>query len=97
MASVPVGYGHGFSRSLSNLGYVLVNGRRANVVGVVNMNMMMIDVSEIPNVSKGDEVVIIGRQKRMQISVGSFSDMTRQLDYEVLVTLPPDIPRVVVD
>ena len=97
VASVPVGYGQGFSRSLSNLGYVLLHGRRANVVGVVNMNMMMVDVSDIPNVQKGDEVVIIGRQKRMQISVASFSDMTRQLDYEVLVTLPSEIPRVVVD
>ena len=97
IATVPIGYSHGFSRSLSNLGYVLLHGRRANVIGVVNMNMMMIDVSDFPSVNKGDQVVIIGRQKRMQISVASFSDLTRQIDYEVLVRLPADIPRVVVD
>jgi alanine racemase len=97
IATVPIGYSHGFSRSLSNLGYVLLHGRRANVIGVVNMNMMMIDVSDFPSVHKGDQVVIIGRQKRMQISVASFSDLTRQIDYEVLVRLPADIPRVVVD
>ncbi len=97
IASVPIGYSHGFSRSLSNLGYVLIHGRRANVIGVVNMNMMMIDVSDFPYVHKGDQVVIIGKQKRMQISVASFSDMTRQIDYEVLVRLPADIPRIVVD
>ncbi len=97
IATVPIGYSHGFSRSLSNLGYVLLHGRRTNVIGMVNMNMMMIDVSDFPNVHKGDQVVVIGRQKRMQISVASFSDLTRQVDYEVLVRLPNDIPRLVVD
>lgn len=96
MAAVPIGYSDGFARSLSNLGHVLVRGRRAPVVGVVNMNAMMINVTEIPGVQKGDEVVIIGKQKRGQISVGSFSDMTRYLNYEVLVRLPGETPRLVV-
>jgi len=96
IASVPVGYYHGFSRSLSNLGRVLVRGRRARVVGVVNMNMFIIDVSHIPGVERGDEVVIIGRQKSLHVSVGSFADMTNNLNYEVLTRIPPDIPRVVV-
>lgn len=96
IATVPVGYFHGFARNLSNLGHVLLHGRRANVVGAVNMNMMMIDVSDFPLAKKGDEVVIIGRQKRAHISVASFSDMTRFLNYEVLVRLPSEIPRVVV-
>lgn len=95
-AAVPVGYFHGFARSLSNLGHVLVCGRRAPVAGLVNMNMMMVDVTDIPAVQSGDEVVIIGRQKRAEITVASFSDMTRFLNYEVLVRLPSDIPRVVV-
>jgi alanine racemase len=96
IATVPVGYFHGFARNLSNLGHVLLHGRRANVVGAVNMNMMMIDVSDFPHAQKGDEVVIIGRQKRAHISVASFSDMTRFLNYEVLVRLPSEIPRRVV-
>ncbi len=96
IASVPVGYFHGFARNLSNLGHVLVRGRRALVVGTVAMNMMMIDVTDVPGIQKGDEVVIIGRQNRMHISVASFSDMTRNLNYEVLVSLSCDIPRVIV-
>lgn len=94
IASVPVGYYHGFPRSLSNLGRVLVNGKRASVVGAVGMNLMMVDVTDIPGVNQGDEVVIIGRQKRAQISVTSFSDMTSYLNYEVLARLSPNIPRV---
>lgn len=96
IASVPVGYYHGFSRNLSNLGRVLIHGRRVPVVGVVNMNMVLIDITNIPNVQKGDEVVIIGKQKKLNISVSSFSDLTRYLNYEVLVRLPSDIPRFVV-
>lgn len=96
IASVPVGYYHGFSRDLSNKGYVLVRGRRAPVVGYVNMNMMLIDVTDFPEVCIGDEVVIIGKQKNRHISVGYFSDLGRFLNYEVLVRLPAEIPRIVV-
>mgnify|MGYP006279214151 CR=1 FL=1 len=98
LASVPVGYFHGFARSLSNLGYVLIRGRRANVAGLVNMNALLVDVTDQKErVRKGDEVVLIGRQKKSSISVSSFSDMTRDPNYEVLTRLPSCIPRVVVD
>jgi alanine racemase len=96
VASVPVGYFHGFHRSLSNRGYILVNGKRCQVVGLVNMNMMMVDVTDADGVKVGDEVVIIGSQKKRSIPVGSFSDMTRFLNYEILVQLPSEIPRIVV-
>lgn len=97
IASVPVGYYHGFARNLSNLGRVLVGGKRAPVVGLVNMNVMMINVTNIPSINIGDEVVIIGRQNKLQISVASFSDMSNFLNYEVLVSLSADIPRIVVE
>jgi alanine racemase len=96
IASVPIGYFHGFARQLSNRGYVLVRGRRAQVVGIVNMNMMMIDVTDFPEVNIGDDVVIIGSQKKQQITVGSFSDLAQFLNYEILVRLPEEIPRIVV-
>jgi len=96
VAAIPVGYFHGFARTLSNLGHVLVRGRRAPVVGIVNMNMTMIDITDIPGVENGDEVVLIGKQRKGVITVSSFSDMTRFLNYEVLVRLPSEIPRVVV-
>ncbi len=97
IAAAPVGYIHGFSRNLSNLGRVLIHGKRASVVGLVNMNMMLVKVTEIPSVKKGDEVVLIGKQKKLQITVASFSDLANNLNYEVLVSLPSEIPRIVVE
>ncbi len=97
IATVPIGYFHGFTRSLSNLGHVLVHGRRCEVVGNVNMNVIMIDATGLKDIQKGDEVVLIGKQRKRSISVASFSDLTRFLNYEVLVRLPSEIPRVVVD
>ena len=93
IAVVPVGYGYGFSRTLSNLGHVLVKGKRATVVGTVNMNMMVIDVTDIPDVKVDDEVVLIGRQGNIAITVSSFSDMNNSMNYELLTRLPQEIPR----
>jgi alanine racemase len=96
-AAIPIGYSHGFSRDLSNCGYVLVRGKRANVSGVVNMNMLLADITEIPGAERGDEVVIIGTQEGAEITVSSFSALSQYLNYEVLVQIPADIPRMAVD
>lgn len=93
VATVPVGYAHGYPRALSNRGHMLVRGRRANIVGLVNMNLCMLDVTDIPGVQAGDEAVIIGKQGRRSISVASFAEMTHDLNYEVLLRLAGDIPR----
>lgn len=95
IATVPVGYGYGFSRNLSNLGHVLINEKRVPVVGTVNMNMMVVDVTDLPGVKVHDEVVLIGRQGDMEISVSSFSDMNNSMNYELLTRLPSNIPRIV--
>lgn len=97
VATVPIGYFHGFTRGLSNIGQVLIHGKRVQVIGNVNMNMLMVDVTDLPGVKVGDEVVLIGKQKKMEISVASFADLTPFLNYEVLVRLPSEIPRFVVD
>jgi len=95
IASVPVGYSHGFARSLSNQGRVLINGERVPVVGTVNMNMVLVDVTRLSHVNPGDEVVLIGRQEDKVITVSSFSEFSNQLNYELLTRLPIDIPRIV--
>jgi len=96
IAIVPVGYSDGYSRSLSNHGRVLINGCRAGVIGLVSMNMMIVNVSRIPNVKKGDEVVLIGTQKNRSISVSSFSKFTtHDVNYELLTRLSEHIPRFV--
>ena len=96
IATIPIGYSHGFSRSFSNRGRVLIRGYRISVVGNVNMNMMCVDVTHLENVEKGDEVVLIGRQGDLEISVASFSEFSAQLNYELLTRLPGNIPRKIV-
>lgn len=96
VAIVPVGYAYGYSRSLSNHGRVLIHGKRLSVIGMVNMNMTAIDVTEIPEVKKGDEVVLIGEQDDLSVSVASFSELSSLLNYELLTRLPHDIPRIIV-
>ena len=90
---VPVGYCNGYSRSLSNNGHVIVNGRRSPVIGLVNMNMIICDVTEIPGVKPGDRVILIGRQGEMEITFSSFADMNNSLNYEILARLPENIVR----
>jgi alanine racemase len=67
------------------------------VVGRVNMSMLLIDVTELPAVEVGDEVVLIGSQGDHTITVASFSDAAGDLNYEMLVKLDVRIPRIVVD
>jgi len=97
IAVIPVGYFHGFSRGLSNLGYVLIRNKKAPVIGMVTMNMFSVDVTSIAGVEKGDEVVLIGRQGSHEISVASFAELSSYVNYELLTRLPPDIPRIIKD
>lgn len=97
IATVPVGYGYGYTRTLSNMGHVLLHGKRVRVVGSVNMNMLVIDVTDVKKPRIGDEVVLIGSQDSLNISVSSFGDMTNSLNYELLTRLPSHIPRQVVE
>lgn len=97
IATMPIGYSHGFGRNLTNIGIVLVNGERAPVAGLVNMNVLTIDVTDIPDVQKGDEVVIIGKQGDQEMTVASFSEMRNFMNYEVLVQIPSSLPRTIVE
>jgi len=94
LAILPVGYSFGYSRKLSNIGSVLINGKDAPVAGTVNMNCLIVDVTRSGNVEKGDEVVLIGTQNKREITVGSFCDMSNLLNYEMLTRLPQHIPRI---
>lgn len=94
-ALVPVGYSLGYNRSLSNKGYVLIQGCRCSVIGVVNMNMIIIDVSNVSDPKIGDEVVLIGKQGDLEIKVSAFSELSDELNYEILAHLPETIIRTV--
>ncbi len=97
IAIIPVGYSQGYSRSLSHVGRVLIAGKRVDIVGMVNMNLLAVSVSKMQNVKKGDEVVLIGKQRKQEISVSSFSELTPEINYETITQLPRNIPRVIVD
>ena len=97
IAIIPVGYAQGYSRILSNQGRVLINGQFVNVIGLVNMNMIIADVTTLPMVNINDEVVLIGNQGEHEITVKSFSQMSDLMNYELLTRLPHNINRVVVN
>lgn len=96
LAVCPVGYWHGFTRMLSSKGEVLVRGKRARVVGRVAMDMIVIDVSGIQGVKPGDEVVLIGSQKKERVSAEEVAEKTGTSNYEVVTRINPKIHRIFV-
>jgi alanine racemase len=90
----PIGYWHGFPRSLSSVGCVLVNGKRARVLGRVSMDMITVDVSGIKNVKTGDEVVLIGKSVKEEITADEFADYGNTSCYEIVTRINPKIQRV---
>lgn len=97
IAIVPVGYTNGYSRILSNKSTILVKGKRVGVIGSVNMNLLIINISQISDVKKGDTVVLVGTQGENSISFASFREQKDALNYEILARLPENIPRKVVE
>lgn len=93
VAVLPLGYSNGYPRGLSNRGQVLVKGKKAPVVGLINMNLFMVNISHVPEAEVGDEVVLVGRQKNNVINISSFTDATQLLNNEMLSRLPAAIPR----
>jgi len=94
IATLPVGYADGYTRALSNKGEVLIKGKRAPVVGRVCMDMILVDVSHIPDVKVGDEVVLFGRQDGAQLSVDEIASKMGTINYEVVCGIDRRVPRV---
>jgi alanine racemase len=93
IAVIPVGYADGFRRSPQNWGEVLVRGCRAPVVGRICMDQTMIDVTEIPGVRQGDEVVLIGRQGSDRITAEEVAARLGTINYEVVSAILARVPR----
>lgn len=95
VATVPVGYGDGYPRALSGpVGYVLIHGKKAPILGRVCMDQFMVDVSEIPEASMGDSVTLIGRDKEECITVEMLGDLSGRFNYELVCDLGNRVPRV---
>ncbi|GBD14041.1 Alanine racemase 1 [bacterium HR24] len=91
---VPCGYADGLPRVLSNRGWMLVRGCRVPVIGRVCMDMCMVDVTEVPEVAVGDEVVILGRQGEEEIRAEEVASLCDTISYEVLCGIGPRVPRL---
>ncbi len=96
IATIPIGYGDGYPRSLSNKGYVLIHGKRAPICGRICMDQFMVNVSHIPEAKEGDAVVLIGRDGQEVISMEEIGELSGRFNYEFACDLSKRIPRVYV-
>lgn len=94
LAAIPVGYADGYSRQLSNVGEVLVRGRRARVAGTVCMDWTLIDVTDMPHVEVGDEVTLLGRDNGQLITAEEWAQRIDTINYEVFCQVSKRVPRV---
>jgi alanine racemase len=94
VATLAVGYADGYPRSLSNHGEVLIQGRRARVIGRVTMDMMMVDVTAVPACRIGDEAVLIGPQGSDRIAAEEVARKAQTNVYEILARIAPRVPRI---
>lgn len=97
IATISVGYAEGFKRALSNKGAVLVRGRRAPIVGLVTMDLTMVDVTDIAGVQQGDEVVLLGAQCEQAVSAEEMAAWADTISYEILTSISATIPRYYID
>ncbi len=97
VATIPVGYADGMKRDLSNKGRVLIRGRYANILGRVCMDQFMVDVSDIPYVSAGDEVTIFGRDGGREIPVEEVAGQCHSFNYEFVCGITARVPRKYVE
>lgn len=97
IASLSVGYGDGYPRRLSNKGYVLIKGQKANIVGRICMDQMMVDVTDIENVKAGDEVVLIGKSGNLKIDLNELADLSETIVDEIVCNINVRVEKYFVD
>ncbi|MGI6235981.1 MAG: alanine racemase [Candidatus Excrementavichristensenella sp.] len=97
VATLPIGYGDGYPRLLSNKACALVHGRRVPVIGRVCMDLMMIDVSDVPGVALRDEVVLMGEQGSERITPDELAGLAGTIPYEIILGFSARVPRVYPD
>ncbi len=93
VATIPVGYGDGYPRNLSNKGRVLIRGQYAPIIGRVCMDQFMIDVTNIPDVKEGDTVTLVGTDGNYNITVEELAELVGSFNYEFICDLGKRIPR----
>lgn len=94
IATIPIGYADGYSRSLSGKAKVIINGKFANVVGRICMDQCMVDVTDIGEVKVGDEVILLGEENGLKFNADDMAEIMETINYEVLCMLKHRVPRV---
>ncbi|MBI4396825.1 MAG: alanine racemase, partial [Elusimicrobia bacterium] len=94
LATLPVGYADGYRRLFTNKGWVLVKGRRCPVVGRVTMDQTIVDVTDVPGVDVGEDVVLIGAQGQDRITVEEMAGWADTISYEIVCGIAPRVPRI---
>ena len=94
IAAIPVGYADGYNRLFSNRGEILINGMRAPVVGRVCMDWTMADVTDVPGVAVGDEVVLLGSQLGKEITAEELGERIGTIAYEILCSVGKRVARI---
>ena len=94
VATVPVGYADGYTRAMSNIGEVIVNGQFAPIIGNICMDQFMIDVTDIKNVKANDEVVLFGRQGDCEITIDEVARLQNTINYEIVCNIGKRVPRI---
>lgn len=94
VATIPLGYGDGYPRSLSGKGYVLIRGKRAPILGRICMDQFMVDVSAIPDAAEDDRVVLLGTDGKERITAEELGELSGRFHYELVCDLGKRIPRV---
>jgi len=94
VALIPIGYGDGYHRLLSNRAAVLIHGQRAPIVGRVCMDQFVVDISHIEGVKVDDEVVLLGKQRDAEITADELAEWAETINYEVTTSLLNRAPRI---
>ena len=94
VATVPVGYADGYFRDFSNEGYMLVNGKKARILGRVCMDQTIIDVTDIENVKIGTEVIIFSDGENGAPTASSLAELANTINYEIICAVSKRVPRV---
>ena len=94
IATIPIGYGDGYPRSLSGKGHVLIHGKKAPILGRVCMAQFMVDVTDIIEAAEGDEVTLIGKDGENQLTMEYLGELSGRFHYELACDLGKRIPRV---
>lgn len=94
VATIPIGYGDGYPRSLSGKGQVLICGKRANILGRICMDQFMVDITDIPEAGEGDKVVLLGYDGNGHISAEELGAVSGRFNYELVCDLGKRLPRI---